>query len=253
MESIINNVHKGIRKVPEITVIFWIVKVLTTAVGEATSDYLVHRYNPYFVVFIGAFCLAIALLIQLKVVKYIASIYWLAVAMVAVFGTMAADVLHIELGIPYLVSSIFLAIVLTCIFIFWNMTEKTLSIHSIYTKRRELFYWATVLATFALGTAVGDMTAVTLGLGYLSSGLMFAILIAIPALAYWLFKLNDIVAFWLAYILTRPLGASFADWFSVSHIRGGLNMGYGTVSLGLTLLIICFVIYLSFSQIDLKK
>ena len=161
---------------------------------------------------LGGIGLVAALVLQFSVRRYVAWIYWLAVVMVAIFGTMAADILHIGLGVPYIVSTTFFVLTLATIFVVWYLTEKTLSIHSITTRRREMFYWATVMATFALGTAAGDMTAITLHLGYFSSGVMFAILFAITALAYWLVKLNGIIAFWLAYILTRPLGASFADW-----------------------------------------
>src|SRR5260370_29676555 len=125
---------------------------------------------------------------------------------------MAADVIPIGLGIAYLVSTAFFTVALAVIFVVWYANEKTLSIHSISTRRREMFYWTTVMATFALGTAAGDMTATTFGLGYFSSGVLFAVFIAVPALGYWLVGLNEILAFWFAYIVTRPLGASFADW-----------------------------------------
>src|SRR5579864_825196 len=188
------------RKVPQVTIYFWIIKLLSTAMGESTSDYLVYHINPYFAVALGCIGLIASLVLQLLVRRYVAWIYWLAVVMVAVFGTMAADVLHVVLGIPYLVSTVFFAVVLAVIFVVWYASEKTLSIHSINTPRREMFYWATVIATFALGTAAGDLTAATLGLGYFSSGVLFAVLFAVPALGYWLFGLNEIVAFWFAYI-----------------------------------------------------
>jgi uncharacterized membrane-anchored protein len=247
------SLHLGMRilkKVPEITVYFWIIKLLTTAMGEATSDYMVHQFNPMIAVALGGSGLALALILQLAVRRYVAWIYWLAVVMVAIFGTMAADVLHIGLGIPYLVSAVFFAVALAVIFIVWYASEKTLSIHSIYTRRRELFYWATVMATFALGTAAGDMTASTLGLGYFSSGILFAVLIAVPILGYFLFGLNEILAFWFAYILTRPLGASFADWIGKPHSLGGLGLGDGQVSLILTLVIVGFVSYLTVTHKD---
>ncbi len=240
-------------KVPEVTLYFWIIKVLTTGMGETTSDFLVHLMNPAIAVVLGGVGLGIALILQFGVKKYIAWVYWLAVVMVSVFGTMAADILHIGLGIPYVVSTIFFAIVLGIIFITWYIREKTLSIHSIYTKHREFFYWATVLTTFALGTAAGDMTATTMHLGYFSSGILFAVLIALPALAYWKFKLPEIPAFWIAYILTRPLGASFADWAGVSTARGGLALGTGPVSLVLFILIVLFVGFLAFSRKDVEK
>jgi uncharacterized membrane-anchored protein len=244
--------QRTLRKVPEITAFFWIIKLLTTAMGEATSDYLDHRINPVLAGLVGAICLVLALCLQFYVKKYIAWVYWLAVSMVAVFGTLAADGLHVELHVPYVASTTFFAVVLVIVFITWQRTEKTLSIHSITSRRREFFYWAAVMSTFALGTAAGDMTATTLGLGYFSSALLFAGLILIPAIGYWLFSLNEIAAFWIAYVLTRPLGASFADWFGVPKSLGGLGFGRGPVSVVLTFIIICFVIYLSISRIDTK-
>ncbi len=241
---------RAMKKVPEVTVYFWIIKLLTTAMGETTSDFLVTHIGPYKAVALGAICFAAALVLQFLVRRYIPWVYWLAVVMVAIFGTMAADVLHVGFGIPYIVSATFFLVALVAVFSVWYINEKTLSIHSIYTRRRELFYWATVVTTFALGTAVGDMTATTLHLGYFFSAVLFAVLIALPALAYWLLGLNEIVAFWLAYILTRPLGASFSDWFGRSHSLGGLGLGTGWVSLVLTILIIGFVAYLTVTRKD---
>jgi uncharacterized membrane-anchored protein len=195
----------------------------------------------------------IALVLQFGANRYVAWRYWLAVAMVGVFGTMAADVLHVGLGVPYIASTIFYAVVLAVVFFVWQRSEHTLSIHSITTPRRELFYWAAVLATFALGTAAGDLTAVTLGIGYFASGLLFAAVIAIPALGYWRGTMNTILAFWFAYVVTRPLGASFADWFAVSHHRGGLALGAGWVSLVLAAMIAGIVAYLSAVRLDIPE
>jgi uncharacterized membrane-anchored protein len=250
--------ERGIAKVPEITVYFWIVKVLTTAMGEATSDYFVHRVGVTnttalaFIALVAGAVLAITLVLQFAAQGYVAWTYWLVVVMVGIFGTMAADGVHVGLGIPYVVSSTFFAVVLAAIFAAWYASEKTLSIHSIYTRRREAFYWAVVMAAFTLGTAVGDMTAITLHLGYLASGVMFAVLIAIPAVGHWQFGLNEVLAFWFAYILTRPLGASFADWMAVPASRGGLGLGYGPVSLGLAILIVGFVAYLTVTRTDVR-
>jgi uncharacterized membrane-anchored protein len=241
----------AILKVPEITVYFWIVKLLSTAVGESTSDYFVFQINPYVAVVLGCIGLVVALVLQLRARRYVAWIYWLAVVMVAVFGTMAADVAHVVLHVPYVVSTVCFAAALAVIFATWYASEKTLSIHTIYGGRRELFYWATVIATFALGTAAGDMTASTLGLGYFPSFVLFAILFALPALAYWRFGLNEIFAFWFAYVVTRPLGASFADWTGKPFL-GGLGLGDGKVAVVLTILIIGFVWYLSVSRVDVK-
>jgi uncharacterized membrane-anchored protein len=140
--------------------------------------------------------------------------------------------------------------VTAAIFVLWYLSERTLSVHSIYTRRREVFYWAAVLATFAMGTAVGDMTAVTFNFGFLVSGIFFAVLIAIPAVAHRFFRLNEILAFWIAYIITRPLGASFADWLAVPPGVGGLNLGKGAVSIALWILIAAFVAYLAITRKD---
>src|SRR5215471_14369259 len=233
-------------KVPEVTAYFWITKVLTTGMGEATSDYLVHRFNPEIAVVLGFTAFVAAMVLQFSIRRYNTWVYWLAVVMVAVFGTMAADVLHVGLGIPYAVSTAFYSVVLAVIFVLWYRSEGTLSIHSIYTRRREVFYWATVLATFALGTAAGDLTAKVVGLGYLGSGVMFAVVIAIPYVGYRWFGLNAIVAFWFAYIVTRPLGASFADWLAWPPSAGGLGVG----SLVSTLIIAGLVGYMSVSGKD---
>ncbi len=256
--------RQGLRKVPQITAFFWIVKLLTTALGESASDYLVYSINPYVAVGIGALAFAAALTLQFWWPRYNAWVYWLAVTMVAVFGTMGADVLHIVIGIPYLYTTIFFAVSLVVIFILWYAVEKTLSIHSITTRRREIFYWLTVCATFALGTAWGDMMAFTLNLGFLSAGLLFAGLIALIAIFHYAAKgwlsehhehltRNAVLAFWLAYILTRPLGASFADWFGKAPSVSGLGFGDGTVSLVLTVLLVGFIWYLAATRIDVDR
>lgn len=237
---------------PAVTFHFWAVKILSTGMGEATSDYLVHTINPYAAVGLAALGLGVALSWQFLLRRYIALAYWLAVVMVAVFGTMVADAAHIELGIPYVVSTILCGIGLTIVFVLWYVTERTLSIHSISTRRRELFYWAAVLATFAMGTAAGDMSAYTLRLGWFASGLMFTAIFAIPLLARRFFGLNEVFAFWFAYIITRPLGASYADWLGVPQALGGLNFGRGTIAIALTIVIIAWVTYLSISKVDVE-
>ena len=229
------------------------IKLLTTGMGETTSDFLAHQMNPIFAVALGGGGLTVALLLQFAARRYIPWVYWLAVIMVAIFGTMAADAIHVGLGVPYTISTAGFAVALVVIFAVWYLSERTLSIHRIFTFRRELFYWATVMTTFALGTAAGDMTASTLGLGYFTSGLLFAALFALPAIAYWRLGLNEIGAFWVAYILTRPLGASFADWIGRSRDLGGVGFGTGQISLVLTILIIGFVAYLTVSSSNAKK
>ncbi len=240
-------------KVPEITAYFWILKLLTTAMGEATSDYLVNRINPFVAVGFGAIFFLLALAVQFASTTYVAWRYWLTVVSVAVFGTMCADALHIQFHVPYAVTSVLFAVVLACVFIVWDRTEHTLSIHTINTPRRELFYWATVLSTFALGTAAGDLLATTLGLGYFSAGLLFAALIGVTALAYWRLRFSAVAAFWTAYVLTRPVGASFADWTDKTHAVGGLNWGDGPVGACLTVAIVVFVLYLQLTKRDVQR
>ncbi len=232
-------------KVPEITLVFWISKLLTTAMGEATSDYLVSHFNPYLAVGLGAAAFVVAFALQLGVRRYITWVYWLMVAMVSVFGTMMADVVHIVLGVPYTLSTLFFTAVLAIVFMAWWRLEKTISMHSICTRRRELFYWATVMAAFALGTAAGDMTASTAHLGYLGSSILFTGLFALPMIAGVPSGPGEVLTFWFAYIMTRPMGASFADWLDKPLSMGGLGFGDGLVSLVLTTLIAAVVLYLT--------
>jgi uncharacterized membrane-anchored protein len=239
-----------VSKVPEVTAYFWITKVLTTGMGEAASDYLGNRLGSALAMSISGAALIAALVLQFKVRRYIAWVYWLGVVMVSVFGTMVADGIHNGVGVPYFASTIAFAVVLGAIFAGWQLTENTLSVHSIYTPRREGFYWATVVATFALGTAAGDMTASTFKLGYVSSCVVFAVLICVPAVAHWRFGLNSIFAFWCAYVLTRPLGASSADLLAVTHRQGGAGFGTGLVTLAMTAAILVFVGYLALSRSD---
>ncbi len=245
-------VARGLLRVPAVTAYFWAIKGLSTAMGEATSDYLVHTIGPAPAVLIGFVCFVAALALQFSMRRYVAATYWLAVVMVGVFGTMAADVLHVGFGVPYAVSSVLGVVGLSAVFFVWWRTEGTLSIHSIDTTRREIFYWAAVVATFALGTALGDLTAITLNLGYPGSALLFAALIAVPAIGYRWFRMNAILAFWFAYVMTRPLGASIADWLGKPTSAGGLGWGSGWVSLGLSALIIALVAFLSVTHRDLQ-
>jgi uncharacterized membrane-anchored protein len=232
-------------KVPAVTFGFWVTKVLTTAMGEDASDFLVHRLGNVPAVATGLLVFVISLYLQFRTSAFNKWIYWFAVSMVSVFGTMAADILHIGLGIPYAISAIFFLALLILIFVIWNRVEGTLSIASITTTRREVFYWLTVLATFALGTAVGDMTGRTWGWGYLSSGLIFGLLFIAPLALQTPLRLNPVIAFWISYVLTRPFGASFADWFGAAKSLGGHGWGYGSPALVLTILILAMV---SFSK-----
>jgi uncharacterized membrane-anchored protein len=237
-------------KVPEITFLFWILKLLTTAGGEATSDYLaLHGYFLAGVVEVTIF--VIAVIIQFSVRRYVAAAYWFLALAIAIFGTGVADAMHLIIGIPYGGTTALWAVVLATIFWAWYRSERTLSIHSITTTRRELFYWATVFATFALGTALGDFTASVLHLGYLGSAVLFFVVILMPAVA-WRFGMNAIAAFWWAYVVTRPLGASFADYFSKPHNISGLNYGDGPTAVVMLALLVILVGYTAIARHDIQ-
>lgn len=232
-------------RVAQISATFWLIKGLSTALGESASDYLVLAINPVVAVLAGFVGFVVALAIQLTRGRYTPWAYWLAVVMVGIFGTMAADVVHVVLGVPYLASSIGYAAVLAGVFWAWWRVESTLSVHAVSTWRRELFYWAAVAATFATGTAVGDMTARTLHLGYAGSIVLFAIAICIPAIGYRWWLWNPVASFWIAYVLTRPLGASVADWTGKGSEVGGLGWGDGPMSVLFALAITVLVATLS--------
>ncbi|HEY0717457.1 MAG TPA: hypothetical protein VGD68_07550 [Streptosporangiaceae bacterium] len=236
-------------KVPEIGFLFWVVKLLTTAGGEAASDYLAHNIP------VGAavdlFLIVTGLFFQFRTRRYVAAAYWYLALAIATFGTGAADVLHLDVGLPYTVTTLLWAVVLVVVFWRWYRSEGTLSIHSIVTRRREAYYWATVFATFALGTALGDLTAITLHLGYLGSGIMFAVVIAVPAIA-WRLGANPVAAFWFAYIVTRPLGASFADYFSKPHSLSGLGFGDLPTTAVFVVAIVALVGYLQATKRDIQ-
>jgi uncharacterized membrane-anchored protein len=236
-------------KVPEVTAWFWLIKLLSTAMGESTSDFLVFHINPYVAVALGCLGLVVSVGIQLAMPRYYAPVYWFAVVMIAVFGTMIADVLHVVVGIPYVVSTTGLALALAVVFVAWHRVEGTLSIHTIVTARRELFYWATVIATFALGTAAGDLVASTLGLGYPGGSVLFAIAFVVPSIGYRWLGWNSIAAFWAAYVITRPLGASVADWLGKSTL-GGLGLGDDRVAIVLAACIVLAVAYVTATRVD---
>jgi len=239
----------GSSKVPRtITPSFWGLKILTTAMGEATSDYFVNRFDPRIAVVCAGVVFAAVLWWQLRTPTYNTAIYWFAVVMVSVFGTMCADVVHVEFGVPYAVSAIAFALVLALVFWVWFRIEGTLSIHSIVSTRRELFYWVTVTVAFALGTAVGDFTAFVAKLGFFSSGLLFTGLIILPAIGFWLGRMNSVLMFWIAYVLTRPLGASYADWMGKPRLVGGLGWGAGNVAISLSSIIIVAVGVLALAE-----
>ena len=239
-------------KVPEITAIFWVLKLISTGMGEAMSDFLGQHSVPLAAA-VGIVGIIAAYAIQIRQRSYQAPAYWFMVMMVAVFGTMVADGIRDGAGIGYGVTTPLFALLTAGIFAAWYRSEGTLSIHSITTRRRERFYWAAVLATFALGTAAGDLTALSLGLGFFPSVVLFAALIAIPALAWRRGRLHPIAAFWLAYVITRPLGASVADWLSKPASSTGLGLGDGTVS-GLALIgFVALVAYVTLTRRDVQR
>jgi uncharacterized membrane-anchored protein len=238
-------------KVPEIALIFWVLKLLTTGMGEAMSDFMGQHSVPIAGA-VGILGLAVALWLQFRAPEYRAPAYWFAVMMVAVFGTMAADAMHRGAGIPYSLTTPVFAAFVALTFLVWYRSEGTLSIHSINTRRREAFYWTAVLGTFALGTAAGDLTAYSLNLGFWASAVLFAVVFAIPAVAWWRFDLNPILAFWAAYVVTRPLGASFADGFS-KHTNGGLGWGDGTVSAIALVAFVALVGYVAVTRRDVQR
>ncbi len=247
-------------KVPEVTVFFWIIKILTTGMGETTSDFFGKLPIPGAVAAVGASLALFAWVLRRQFLgdRYVPWVYWTCVVMISIFGTMAADVVHVGLKLPYEASTALYLIALAVIFVAWYRSEGTLSIHSIHTRRRETFYWLTVCATFALGTATGDMTATTLHLGYFPSAVMFSVLIVIPALAHANYRrtgtgLAAIPAFWASYVLTRPLGASFADWMGVDKARNGLGWGTGPVSGVLLVVILGLVGYLTLTHKDIER
>jgi uncharacterized membrane-anchored protein len=239
-------------KVPEVIFLFWVVKILTTAGGEATSDHLKIYGNfkgggAELALFVVGFFL------QFATRRYSAFAYWFFAYAIAVIGTGVSDFLHLDAGIPYLGTTLLWTVVLLLIFFVWYRREGTLSIHSITSQRREGFYWATVFATFALGTALGDYTATSLNLGYLDSGVLFTVVIFVPALARWRFGLNGIAAFWMSYVLTRPLGASYADYISKPQRLSGIDFGDGPTAAVFALAVLVFVIYLAVARSGIQR
>ena len=219
--------NKQLSRVPEITLFFWIIKIMATTVGETAADFLSFTLGWGLVStsYVVSGLLLFAVLIQFKLKRYVPTSYWLVVVLVSVVGTLITDNLVDNLGMSLVNITIVFSVALTAVFMGWYASEKTLSIHSIYTAKRELFYWAAILVTFALGTAAGDLVAEHLAMGYGLSALMFGAVIAVITVVYYQLKLNAVLAFWLAYILTRPFGASMGDLLSQPVTAGGLGLG----------------------------
>jgi uncharacterized membrane-anchored protein len=241
-----------LNKVPEVTIYFWVIKVLCTTVGETASDYLSENVGLGLTktTFITGALLLVTLAFQFRARRYIPGIYWLAVVLISVVGTQITDNLTDNLGISLVITTIAFSVALAVTFAVWYASERTLSIHTIYTTRRETFYWVAILFTFALGTAAGDLTAERLSLGFWVAALIFGGLIAAVAVAHYGFALNAVLAFWIAYVLTRPLGASLGDGFSQAKADGGLGLGTTVTSLVFLVAILAVVAYLSVSKRD---
>ena len=241
-------------KVPAITILFWMVKIMTTTVGETAADFL--NFNLGFGLSVTSVVIGVLLLVslffQLVKTRYIPSIYWTSVTLISVFGTLVTDNLTDKLGVPLSLSSLVFGLMLLCTFALWFINEKTLSIHAINSRRRESFYWLAIFITFALGTAVGDFVAEYLQWGYLYSSMIFGGIIALITIMHQLFKLNSIVCFWLAYIVTRPLGASLGDLLTQSPISGGFGINSVLVNLMFLLTIVTTVVFFSIKQSKLE-
>ena len=258
-----SQIKQMLNKVPEVTIYFWIIKVLCTTVGETAADYLngtLHFGLTGTSLVMGAL-LVVVLFFQFKAKKYIPSIYWLVVVLISIVGTLITDNLTDKLGVSLVTTTIVFSIALALTFVVWYMVEKTISVHSIVTTRREAFYWLVILFTFALGTAAGDLTAEKFGLGYLTSLFIFAGVIAIATTAHFVVKgvlaaehrhqsRNAVLAFWLIYIFTRPLGASIGDYLSQAHADGGLGLGMTVTSALFLVTILGMVVYLTLTRED---
>ncbi len=258
-----SKLRRMLNKVPEVTIFFWIIKILCTTIGETAADYLnetLHFGLTGTSLVMGAL-LIVVLFFQFRAKKYIPSVYWIAVVLISVVGTLITDNLTDNLGVSLTTTTAVFAVLLLATFVAWFVSEKTLSVHSIHTTRREAFYWTTILFTFALGTASGDLVAEKFGLGYLTSLGIFAGLIALVTIGHYVAKgvmvaehrhqsTNAVLAFWLAYILTRPLGASIGDFLSQARADGGLGLGTTATSAIFLVAILALVVYLTLTKKD---
>ncbi|WP_124705483.1 COG4705 family protein [Sulfuriferula multivorans] len=242
--------NKLLNRVPEVTLFFWLIKIMATTVGETAADFLSATLNLGLGItsYIMGGLLVAALLIQFKLKRYVPSSYWLVVVLVSIVGTLITDRLVDEAGVSLVTTSIIFGAALVATFALWYASEKTLSIHSIFTAKRELFYWAAILFTFALGTAAGDLFAEGMHLGYAPSAFIFGGVIAAITFAHYVFKLNAVLAFWLAYILTRPLGASMGDLLSQPVTNGGVGLGTVGTSAIFMVAIMSLVSYISLQR-----
>ena len=241
---------KTLNKVPEVTLYFWIIKIMATTVGETAADFLNVdlSFGLTGTSLVMAGLLSVFLFMQMRAQKYVPWLYWVNVVLISIAGTLLTDNLVDNFGVALETTTALFGLALLVTFALWYASEKTLSIHSIFTNRRERFYWTAILFTFALGTAAGDLVAESMKLGYLNSAFMFAAMIGAVAVAYYGFKANAVAAFWIAYILTRPLGASLGDWLSQPISDGGLGLGAVTTSVAFLTIILSLVVFLSISR-----
>lgn len=239
-----------LNKVPEVTLFFWIIKIMATTVGETAADFLsvTLKFGLTGTSYVMSAVLLAVLIIQLRSKKYTPAIYWAVVVLLSIVGTLISDNLVDNLGVSLLTTTILFGSALAVVFVWWYLSERTLSVHTIDTNKRELFYWAAILFTFSLGTSAGDLIAESSGLGYAYAALLFAGVIGLVFLAYYYLKMNSILAFWIAYIFTRPLGASSGDLLSQPVSAGGLGLGTTVTSIIFLIIILSIVIYLSFNR-----
>jgi uncharacterized membrane-anchored protein len=244
-----------LNKVPEVTLYFWVIKVLCTTIGETASDYLSDNVGLGLTktTFITAALLIVTLVFQFRVRRYVAGIYWTGIVLISVVGTQITDNLSDNYGVSLVATTTIFSIALAIVFAVWFTSERTLSIHTIYTTRREEFYWLAVLFTFALGTAVGDLTAERLNVGYAWSLVLFAGAIGLVGALHYRFNMNAVLSFWIAYILTRPLGASTGDLLSQSRHSGGLGLGTTATSFAFLAAILIVVAFLSITKRDVTE
>lgn len=249
--------HPGVtlNKVPEVIAIFWIIKVLATTVGETAADYLNETlgFGLTNTTLVTAALFVVVIAVQVRLKKYVAPVYWLAVVLISVVGTLITDNLTDAMGVPLILSTVVFSVLLALTFATWYRVERTLSIHSVVTRRREAFYWLAILFTFALGTAAGDLIGEQFALGYGPSLALFAGVILAITVAYFVFRINAVLAFWLAYIMTRPLGASFGDLLSQDRSAGGLGLGTTVTSFVFLVTIAALVVYLAATKADVQE
>jgi uncharacterized membrane-anchored protein len=247
MELDMHNKSSGlINKVANITILFWVIKIISTTVGEASADFFRHHFGSSIII-VALMLLLGSIVVQIRFKRYVPWMYWAVISLIAIFGTMFADGVH-HLGVPLTVSTISFIVLLLLTLGIWYASEKTLDVHSIYTTKREIFYWTVIFFTFALGTAAGDLVAGSFHLGYLDATLLFgAVIIIIPFILYVL-KINQIALFWITYILTRPFGAAGADLLGKPVPHGGFGLGDGTTSLITLAIMVALVTWLSIAH-----